>query len=102
MLGFEHQGRITMMFGPKTYASEESARKALEAIRWANDPVCHHCGERKRRYATKRAGRYRCGNPSCRKDYTVMTGTVMERSHVPARKWLEGFAIMCESKKGVR
>jgi hypothetical protein len=25
----------------------------------------------------------------------------MERSHVPLHKWLEGFAIMCESKKGV-
>jgi hypothetical protein len=30
-----------------------------------------------------------------------MTGTVMERSHVPLHKWLEAFSIMCESKKGV-
>jgi len=90
-----------MIFGPETYASESAARKALEAIRWPTGPVCHHCGEAERRYKTKREGRYRCGNPKCRKDYTVMTGTVMERSHVPPHKWLEAYAIMCESKKGV-
>lgn len=88
------------MFGPKTYADEDLAREAMEAIRWPNGPVCHHC-ESKKHYATKKAGRYRCANPKCRKDFTVTTGTVMERSHIPLRKWVEGFAIMCESKKGV-
>lgn len=88
------------MFGPKTYADEDLAREAMEAIRWPNGPVCHHC-DSKKHYATKKAGRYRCANPKCRKDFTVTTGTVMERSHIPLRKWVEGFAIMCESKKGV-
>jgi transposase-like protein len=83
------------------YRDEASARKVFESLRWPHGPVCHHCGEAERRYNTKREGRYRCGNPKCRKDYTVMTGTVMERSHVPLHKWLETFAIMCESKKGV-
>ncbi len=88
------------MFGPKTYADEDLAREAMEAIRWPNGPVCHHC-ESKKHYSTKKAGRYRCANSKCRKDFTVTTGTVMERSHIPLRKWVEGFAIMCESKKGV-
>lgn len=88
------------MFGPDTYASETKAREALEAIRWNGKPVCHHCGSEKH-YETKKEGRYRCGNSKCRKDFTVTTGTVMERSHIPLRKWVEGFAIMCESKKGV-
>lgn len=88
------------MFGPKTYADEDLAREAMEAIRWPNGPVCHHC-EGTKHYATKKVGRYRCANSKCRKDFTVTTGTVMERSHIPLRKWVEGFAIMCESKKGV-
>ncbi len=88
------------MFGPKTYADENLAREAMEAIRWPNGPVCHHC-EGTKHYATKKVGRYRCANSKCRKDFTVTTGTVMERSHIPLRKWVEGFAIMCESKKGV-
>lgn len=89
-----------MQFGPETYASETKAREALEAIRWPDGPVCHHCGSEKH-YATKKEGRYRCANSKCRKDFTVCTGSVMERSHIPLRKWVEGFAIMCESKKGV-
>lgn len=88
------------MFGPNTYADENTAREALEAIRWPNGPFCHHCGSVKF-YATKKLGRYRCAERECRKDFTVTTGTVMERSHIPLRKWVEGFAIMCESKKGV-
>ena len=33
-------------------------------------------------------GLYRCSEPECRKDFTVTTGTVMERSHIPLHKWL--------------
>ena len=82
------------------YRDEASARKVFESLRWPDGPVCHHCGS-DRHYATKKEGRYRCANKDCRKDFTVMTGTVMERSHVPIHKWLEAFSIMCESKKGV-
>jgi transposase-like protein len=79
---------------------EASARAAVEAIRWPNGPICHHCGSAKH-YVTKRVGVYRCANPSCRKDFTVMTGTVMERSHIPLHKWLQGWYLLCSSKKGI-
>jgi hypothetical protein len=51
-------------------------------------------------YSTKRPGRYRCGNPDCRKHFSVTTGTVMERSHIPLNKWLMGFYVLTSSKKG--
>ena len=61
------------------FHDETEARSFLERLRWPNGPVCNHCGEAQRRYSTKRDGRFRCGNPECRKDYSVTTGTVMER-----------------------
>lgn len=79
----------------------EAARKKIESVRWPNGPVCQHCGETERRYATKKEGRWRCGNPSCRKDYTVTTGTVMESSHIPLHKWLMAFYLLSSSKKGI-
>lgn len=88
-------------FSAPYFASEAEARLFLEGIRWPNGPVCPHCQEAKRRYGTDRPGRYRCGNPKCRKDYTVTTGTVMERSHIALHKWLQGFYLMASSKKGV-
>jgi hypothetical protein len=39
-------------------------------------------------HATKREGRYRCGSKECRADFTVMTGTVMEASHIKLTVWL--------------
>jgi transposase-like protein len=83
------------------FTDAEAAREKIEAIRWPNGPVCGHCGETEKRYNTKRPGRYRCGNPECRKDFTVTTGTVMESSHVPLNKWLMGFYLMSSSKKGM-
>ena len=82
------------------FLDEAAARKVIEAVRWPNGPVCPRCGEAERRYATSREGRWRCGNPACRKDFTVLTGTVMERSHAPLHKWLAAFHLLTSSKKG--
>lgn len=83
------------------FQDAEEARKLIESIRWPHGPICGHCGERERRYATKRVGRWRCGNPECRKDYTATTGTVMESSHIPLNKWMMGYYLMSASKKGM-
>jgi transposase-like protein len=79
----------------------EAARAKIESVRWPNGPVCGKCGEGQRRYATKKPGRWRCGNPECRKDLTVTTGTVMESSHIPLNKWLLAFYLLSAFKKGM-
>ena len=63
------------------FSNETAARQWFEAARWPDGPFCPHCGSL-RHYATKKEGRYRCGEKECRKDFTVMTGTVMEASHI--------------------
>ena len=82
------------------FQNEHAARAAMASIRWPSGPVCGHCSETKRIYGTTRPGRYRCGNPECRKDFSVTTGTVMERSHIPLHKWMIGFYLLTSSKKG--
>jgi transposase-like protein len=52
-------------------------------------------------YATKREGLYRCAEKECRKDFTVTMNTVMERSKIAPHKWVQGFALMTASKKGI-
>jgi len=89
------------IFEAPHFSDPEAARVLVEGIRWPDGPVCGHCGETARRYTTKRPGRYRCGNPECRKDYTVTTGMVMESSHIPLHKWLMGFHLAASSKKGI-
>jgi transposase-like protein len=88
------------IFEAPEFRDPEAARAILETELWPDGPVCAHCGETERRYETNRPGRYRCGNPKCRKDYTVTTKTVMEKSHIPLHQWLQAFHLAASSKKG--
>lgn len=84
------------------FQNDDAARQFIEGIRWPDGPVCSHCGSVNRAYAVSgRAGLYRCAEAECRKDFTVTTGTVMERSKVPLHKWLSAFYLMNASKKGI-
>jgi transposase-like protein len=88
------------LFSEPHFQTEEAARALVEGIRWPTGPICGHCGETERRYATKRPGRWRCGNPECRKDFSVTTGMVMESSHIKLHIWLQAFHLAAASKKG--
>lgn len=87
-------------FADPKFSNEDAARAWFEAARWPQGPICPHCKGAKH-YATKKAGRYRCAAKDCRKDFTVMTGTVMERSHAPLTKWAAAFHLAASSKKGI-
>ncbi len=83
------------------FQSPENAREWLENLRWPEGPVCSHCGTVNHAYKTKKPGWYRCAEKECRKDFTVTTGTVMERSHIALNKWLMAFYLLNASKKGM-
>jgi transposase-like protein len=74
----------------------------LEAIRWPNGPECPHCGEAERsHYRLKSTTRKLWKCAACRKQFTVMVGTIFESSHIPLNKWLLAFYLLCSSKKGM-
>jgi transposase-like protein len=83
------------------FQSPESAREWLEQLRWPEGPICSHCGTVNHAYKTKKLGWFRCAEKECRKDFTVTTGTVMERSHIALNKWLMAFYLLNASKKGM-
>src|SRR5689334_20624085 len=87
------------IFKAARFHDEAAARAWFEEARWPNGPVRPRCGS-KEHFATKIEGRYRCKAKGCRKDFTVMVGTVMERSHAPLTHWAVAFTMGCASKKG--
>jgi transposase-like protein len=89
------------VFSAPHFRDDTEARRVLERILWPAGPVCPHCGVIGHAYATKREGVYRCAEPECRKDFTVTMRTVMERSKIALHKWLQAFALMTASKKGI-
>ena len=90
------------------FHDENAARDWFESYRWPHGVTCVHCGGgRPARMGrnpgpkgrSARADLFHC--PDCRGQFTVRTGQVMERSHIPLTKWCLGFHLMASSKKGV-
>jgi transposase-like protein len=86
------------------FTDEAKARAHLEEIRWADcKPVCVHCGGVDHVYRLEgkahRPGLFHCND--CSGQFTVITGSVMESSHVPLNKWVLAFRLMASSKKGM-
>lgn len=83
------------------FHNEAKALAHIEASRWAGEPACPHCGslDVRKMGGKTQAGYWLCND--CRDKFTVRTGTVMERSHVPLHKWLLATHLMAASKKGM-
>lgn len=83
------------------FTDKAAAIAHLEAGRWAAGVICPLCGSdtpRKMGGQTQ-AGMFLCG--ACRGKFTVRTGTIFERSHIPLNKWLLATHLMASSKKGI-
>ena len=90
------------------FPTDETARKHLESIRWKDGVVCPHCKcSDQSKFSTiaanpekkVRAGLRWCS--ACQKQFTVTVGTIFEDSHIPLRKWLIAWYLICSSKKGI-
>src|SRR5688572_24471655 len=85
--------------------TEDEARTILENIRWPDGPVCVHCnGKNVTRLksdpkTSTRDGVIQCNE--CRGQFTVILGSIMEKSHITLRQWVQAFHSMCSHKKGV-
>ena len=80
------------------FPTEEAAATFFEEQRWEGKPICPHCGS----YAVSRCTKpmpFRCRD--CRKHFSVRTGTVIEGSKVPLRKWLLAMHLLNENRKGI-
>lgn len=80
------------------FPDQESARVYLEARRWPQGPVCPVC-QKGDRITVRAGGFYRCN--ACKEDFTVRTGSIFERSHVPLHKWLYSMYLLVTARKGI-
>src|SRR3954451_7365135 len=94
--------------------SEAKAYELLESLRWNGTPVCPHCGSIAQHYFLKPANgatrKTRTGAASerrvwkcrdCRKQFSVLTGTVFHGSKISVRTWVMVVLEMVASKNGV-
>lgn len=82
------------------FPNEESARNFFEARRWGDAPVCGHCGSVDvSECKDHKPMAYRC--KSCRKHFSVRTGTVLSESRLPLQKWLLAIYMLTSARKGI-
>src|SRR6202047_2037374 len=85
------------------FTNEDKAREFLEASRWPDGAICPFCGQQDTAHPlggkSMGPGWFFCSG--CRDKFTVRTGTVMERSHIPLNKWLMATHLIMASKKGM-
>lgn len=96
--------------------TEADAYLLLEELRWegGKPDACPHCGVIGRCYflnpengstrATRTGSRsarrvWKCG--ACRKQFSVLTGTIFHGTKVPVRTWLFVIVDMCSAKNGI-
>ena len=100
MAGRSDRQGITLMQLFDMFPDEQSAQKWFEETRWPDGRACGKCGSvNTRDVASGKPMPYWCTD--CRSYFSIKTGTVMQGSNLPLRKWAIAIYLMTTSLKGV-
>jgi transposase-like protein len=106
--------RLTLAELRKRIENEADAYCVLEDLRWPTGPICPHCGHDKAYFLKPKNGTSRATGPKrtmsqrrvwkcakCRKQFSVLTGTIFHGTKVPIEVWLMVMVQMCSAKNGI-
>ena len=100
--GKAHRKGISVMDMARMFATEEDAVVWFEAMHWPDGNLtCLRCGDTEGAYRVP-SGKpqpYRC--KACKQYFSLKTGTAMEDSKLPLRKWAWAIYLEMTSLKGV-
>ncbi len=75
------------------FPDEDAARRWLEGVRWPVERVCGHCGSPQTKPASPAQPMpYWCA--TCRRYFSIKTGTALQRSRLPLRAWVLAIFVM--------
>lgn len=82
----------------RKFPDDKTAREYLEYRRWKDRIACPHCDSLETS-RMKDSQYHQCN--VCRRKFTVRTGMVFERSHIPLNKWLYTIYLLAIDGKRV-
>src|ERR1039457_5503353 len=104
----------------KQFATPETCNDFLESMRWPDGVECGKCGGKRVTKYVKLAGTRTRKHPKtgkleekpvparilyvcadCKKQFSVIEGTIFNDTHLPLDKWFTAVALMVNAKKGV-
>ena len=92
--------QLSLMAVVEMFDTEEKAEKWFIENRWPDGIKCPHCGSDNIATVKNRKPQpFRCR--TCRKHFSVKTGTPMRNSNIPLSKWAIGFFLFSTHVKGI-
>jgi transposase-like protein len=71
----------------------------IRDVRWNGELKCAHCGHDKVYTLTGKNKRYKCAG--CKKQFTIIKGTIFENSPISLQKWFIAIYLLTSRKKGI-
>ena len=97
--GKAYREGITLLELGELFPDEEAARKWFEAQVWPRERCCTRCGSLKTQEASHKTMPYWCTD--CRSYFSLKTGTALESSKIPLKKWVWAIYLHLTNLKGV-
>jgi transposase-like protein len=80
------------------FPDDDACRAMLESLRWPNGIACPRCGSVA---IWEVATRHQHQCKDCNYQFSVTTGTILNDSHLPLRKWFLATYLIVEAKKSI-
>ena len=97
--GKSHRKGMTIVQLMDMFPTEEAAMEWFESVVWPDGRHCPKCGSLRTREASHKKMPYWCSD--CRSYFSVKTGTAMQASKIPLRKWAIAVYLCLTSLKSV-
>jgi transposase-like protein len=82
----------------RSFSTDEDCREILTRLRWPEGVECPRCTNRNVWWVDSRK-QFTCSE--CSYQFSVMTGTIFNDSHLPLPIWFMAVLLLCEAKKGM-
>ena len=99
MAGRTDREGISLLELTEMFPDEDAAREWFEARIWPDGRHCPRCDSDRTSSCTHKTMPYWCSD--CRSYFSVKTGTIMEASNLPLKKWVFALYLELTSLKGV-
>jgi len=90
----------TLIEAVRYFSDSQACVDLLAEMRWPDGVTCPHCGSQDVRYLRTRQ-RWECKAKHPKRQFSVMVGTIFERSHIGLDKWLAAIWMLANAKNGV-
>jgi ISXO2-like transposase domain/Transposase zinc-ribbon domain len=90
----------TLVDAIRHFSDPDTCTHYVASIKWPDGPCCPKCGCTDVGHIKNR-GRYQCRSKGCRKQFSLIGGTIMEASHLRLDQWCVAVWMIANCRNGV-